>query len=119
MWYNPTIGNIKMNEHKVLIYHYSSKNRKWYDATNSVLWYGDNQKAWRVLFVNSIRYFSVSFSNMKIYDSPKRVDFLELYYKNSRCFNVKELLCFNGQIYKIFYENGHTCIALPSEIKIV
>ena len=108
-----------MNEHKVLIYHYSSKNRKWYDATNSVLWYGDNKKAWRVLFVNSKRYFYVSFSNMKIYDSPKRVDFLELYYKNSRCFNVKELLCFNGQIYKIFYENGHTCIAFPSELKIV
>ena len=60
-----------MNEHKVLIYHYSSKNRKWYDATNSVLWYGDNKKAWRVLFVNSKRYFYVSFSNMKIYD-PQR-----------------------------------------------
>lgn len=59
-----------MNEHKVLIYHYSSKNKKWYDATNSVLWYGDNKKAWKVLFVNSKQYFYVSFLNMKIYDSP-------------------------------------------------
>lgn len=119
MWYNSSIGNLKMNEYKVLIYHYSSKNEKWYDATDNVVWYEDDGRAWKVRFANSDQYFHVSFSNMKIYENPKRVEFFELYYKNSPCFKVKDLLCFNGKIYKIFYENGYTCVALPSELKII
>lgn len=108
-----------MNEYKVLIYHYSSKNERWYDATNNVVWYTDDGNSWKVRFANSDQYFHVSFSNMKIYENPERVKFVELYYKNSPCFKVKELLCFDKRIYKIFYESGYTCVALPSELKIV
>ena len=108
-----------MNEKEVLIYHYSAKNQKWYDATNSVLWYNYDGRAWKVLFANSNQYFHVSFSNMIVYHNPRKIDFLELYYKESPCYKVKELLCFDNKIYKIFYESGYTCVADPSEIRIV
>ena len=108
-----------MNEHEVLIYHYSTKNEKWYDATSSVVWYRNDGNSWLVLFADSEQYFHVSFSKMRIFEDAKRVEFGELYYKDSPCFKVKELLCFNGQIYKIFYESGYTSVALPEDIKIV
>ena len=87
-----------MNEKEVLIYHYSAKNQKWYDATNSVLWYNYDGRAWKVLFANSNQYFHVSFSNMIVYHNPRKIDFLELYYKESPCYKVKELLCFDNKI---------------------
>ena len=62
-----------MNEYKVLIYHYSSKNEKWYDATNNVVWYTDDGNSWKVRFANSDQYFHVSFSNMKIFENPEKV----------------------------------------------
>lgn len=108
-----------MNEYKVLIYHYSSKNEKWYDATDNVVWYANDGNSWKVRFANSDQYFHVSFLNMSIYENPERIKFVELYYKNSPCFKVKELLCFDKKIYKIFYENGYTCVAFPTELKIV
>ena len=46
-----------MNEYKVLIYHYSSKNEKWYDATNNVVWYADDGNSWKVRFANFDQYF--------------------------------------------------------------
>ena len=56
---------------------------------------------------------------MYVFEYPEKVNFVELYYKNSPCYKVKELLYFNKRIYKIFYENGHTCVAKPSDLKIV
>lgn len=108
-----------MNDHKVLIWHYSTRSERWYDATDSVVWYKEGENAWNVKFSSQDKYIHVSFRNMNIYENPKRVDFVELYYKGSPCFKVKELLCFDGKAYKIFYESGYTCAAFPSEIKIV
>lgn len=79
-----------MNKYKVLIWHYSSKNENWYDATENVIWYCDDGNSWKVLFNNSKEYFHVSFSRMKIFENPEKVKFVELYYKNSPCFKVKE-----------------------------
>ena len=108
-----------MNESEYLIYHYSSKNEEWYDATKNVVWFNEDYNAWRVKFKNSDEFRYVSYQKMMIFDNPKIIDFAELYFKESLCFNVKKLLLFNNQIYKIFYNNGYTCIAHPEEIRIV
>ena len=108
-----------MNENEVLIYQYSSKSEKWYDATSNVIWFCNDGNAWKVRYKDSDKYLHISFAKMHIFDAPKRIEFEELYYKGSPCFKVNKLLCFNGEIYKIFYESGYTCIAFPSEIKIV
>ena len=108
-----------MDEHKVLIRHYSAKNEGWYDATKAVTWYCNDGNAWKVRFSNLNKYVHVSFSNMEIFENPERVSFVELYYKESPCFKVKDLLLFNKKIYKIFYESGYTCIAFPHELRIV
>ena len=108
-----------MNEHKVLIWHYSSKNENWYDATKNVVWLGEDNGSWKVLFSSFNEYRHVSFRNMYVFDEPKKIEFAELFYKESPCFKVKELICFNDKIYKIFYESGYTCVALPSEIRII
>ena len=67
-----------MNENKVLIYHYSSKEGKWYDATKNVVWYMDDGTSWKVRFSSSDEYYHVSFSKMLILERPKAVDFAEL-----------------------------------------
>ena len=108
-----------MNEREVLIYHYSSKNQKWYDATKNIVWYMDDGTSWKVRFAGRDEYFHVAFSKMRVYDHPKTIEFAELYFRGSPCFKVKQLLCFNEQIYKIFYESGYTCLAKPNELKIV
>ena len=108
-----------MNKFQYLILHYSAKNENWYDATDIVVWFADAGNCWKVKFDNVSEYCHVSFRKMKIFEHPKRVEFAELYYKNSPCYKVKQLICFENQIYKIFYENGYTCFALPSELKIV
>lgn len=108
-----------MNENQILIYHYSSKNQEWYDATDLIDIVRRDNNAWLVKFTNYKNKVHVSFSKMKIYDSAVEIKFSELYYKNALCFKVKKLICFNKVIYKIFYENGYTCVALPSEIKII
>lgn len=108
-----------MDESKVLIYHYSTKNQNWYDATKKVVWYKADNNAWLVKFNNSPEFYHVSFEKMKIYTNPKEIDFVEIYYKNSPCYNVNKVLSFGGMMYKIFYNNGYTCVAYPSETKIV
>lgn len=108
-----------MNESEVLIYHYSSKNEQWYDATKNVVWFGEDNNAWSVKFKSSDEFYHVSYQKMRVFDKPKEVEFAELYYKESPCYNVKKLLLFNGQVYKIFYNSGYTCVAFPKEIRIV
>lgn len=108
-----------MNESEVLIYHYSSKNEQWYDATKNVVWFGEDNNAWSVKFKSSNEFYHVSYQKMRVFDKPKEVEFAELYYKESPCYNVKKLLLFNGQVYKIFYNSGYTCVAFPKEIRIV
>ena len=107
-----------MNESEYLIYHYSSKNKKWYDATNSIAWFSKKNNAWQVKFKSSDKFYYVSYQNMKVFDKPIEIEFLELFYKGSQCFNVKKLLLFNNQIFKIFYVSGQTKLAFPNEIKI-
>lgn len=108
-----------MNENEILIYQYSDKNDRWYDATTNVVWFCNDGNAWKVRFKGSDRYIHVSFRKMNVFDEPKKIEYEEIYYKGSPCFKVKKLLCFNGQIYKIFYESGYTSIAFPNELKIV
>ena len=108
-----------MNESEYLIYHYSSKNEEWYDATNNVVWFGEDIKAWKVKFKNYDNYYHVSYQKMRVYTNPKQIEFAEVYYKESPCFNVKKILLFDNQIYKIFYNTGYTCLAFPDEIRIV
>ena len=108
-----------MNESEYLIYHYSSKNEEWYDATDNVVWFDEDDNAWRVKFKNSNEFYYVSYQKMKVFINPKQIEFAELYYKDSPCFNVKKLLLFDNSIYKIFYNNGYRCIAFPKEIRIV
>lgn len=108
-----------MNENEVLIYHFSSKSGKWYDATKNVTWLMDDGTSWKVRFYGLDQYLHVSFSKMRVFDRPTTVEFAELFFRESPCFKVKRLLCFNGQIYKIFYESGYTQVAFPSELRIV
>ena len=108
-----------MKESEFLIYHYSSKNNEWYDATKNVEWFDKGNNAWRVKFRKLNEFSHVSFQNMSVFDSPKEIEFVELYYKESPCLNVKKLLFFNAQVYKIFYNNGYTRVAFPQEIKII
>lgn len=108
-----------MNESEVLIYHYSSKNEQWYDATKNVVWFGEDNNAWSVKFKSSDDFYHVSYQKMRVFDKPTEVEFAELYYKESPCYNIKKLLLFNGKVYKIFYNSGYTCVAFPKEIRIV
>ncbi|MBP3733185.1 MAG: DUF2726 domain-containing protein [Bacilli bacterium] len=108
-----------MNEYQVLIWHYSSKNERWYDATENVTWYQDGRNSWLVRFKGVKELRHVAYDKMHVFEKPKKVEFLELYYKDSPCFKVKSLLCFNETMYKIFYESGYTCVARKDEIKIV
>lgn len=110
-----------MNELKTLIWQYSSNSGNWFDATKSVVFLENQGNAWRVGYSgkNGERFLFVSFSKLIVYSNPRQVDFLEIYYKDSPCFKVKFLLCFDNQVYKIFYESGYTCVAFPEEIKIV
>ena len=86
-----------MNESEFLIYHYSSKNEQWYDATKNVVWFSDDNNAWRVKFKSSDDFYHVSYQKMRIFDNPKEVEFAVLYYKESPCYDVKKLLtCFNN-----------------------
>ena len=108
-----------MNESQYLIYHYSSKNEEWYDATKSVVWFGEDNNAWIVKFKNSDNFWHISYQKIRIFDKPRKIEFVELYYKESPCFNVRKLLLFNNQVYKIFYANGYSCVAFPNEIRII
>ena len=108
-----------MNESEFLIYHYSSKNEQWYDATKNVVCFSEDNNAWSVKFKSSDDFYHVSYQKMRIFDNPKEVEFAEIYYKESPCYDVKKLLLFNSQVYKIFYNNGYTCVAFPNEIRIV
>ncbi len=108
-----------MNPKEILVYHYSKKNSNWYDATDNVVWYKQDEKAWKVKYNNSEKEFFVSFRNMHVYTNPKVVEFEEVYYNKLPCYNVTQLLSFDGKIYKIFFKAGYTCIALPNEIRIV
>ena len=108
-----------MDENHVLIYHYSTKKNQWYDATKNITYYKNTGNSWLVRFSNSDKFVHVSYRNMHIYESPRVIPFVEIYYKDSICFKVKKLVCFDCAIYKIFYENGYTNVALPDEIKIV
>ena len=108
-----------MNERKFLIWHYSSRTETWYDATENVVSFFDAGNCWNVRFDSSSRYYHVSYSKMLIFDEPKKVEFAELYYKDSPCFRVRELICFNDKVYKIFYESGYTVVAFPEDLKIV
>ena len=108
-----------MNEREVLIWHFSTTNERWYDATKSIVWYGEDNNAWKVKFSSSSKYRHVSFRNMFVYENPKKIEFVELYYRDSPVYKVKELICFDGRAYKIFRENGNTLVAFPNEIKIV
>lgn len=94
-----------MNENEILIYHYSSKNEKWYDATKKIIWFMKDENAWKVRFSGREDYYHVSFSKMYVFEHPEVIDFAELYYKGSPCFKVKQLLRFDKRIYKIFHEN--------------
>lgn len=109
----------KMNESEFLIYHYSANNQEWQDITKRVIWLTRDINAWCVRFIGSDKYYHISFLKMRVFDDPKEVEFVELYYRDSPCYGVKKLLFFNNEIYKIFYNNGYTCIAFPKEIKIV
>lgn len=108
-----------MNERELLIYFFPSNGDGWRDATTDIVWYRDNGNCWKVKFKDMNRYYPISFHNMKVFDKPKEIDFAVLYYRGSPCFGVASLLCFNNTIYKIFYINGYTRVALPSDIKIV
>ncbi len=94
-----------MNEYQVLIWHYSSKNERWYDATENVTWYQDGRNSWLVRFKGVKELRHVAYDKMHVFEKPKKVEFLELYYKDSPCFKVKALLCFNETIYKILVFN--------------
>ena len=108
-----------MNEQEVLIYQYSPKNDNWFDATKKVDWLLAEDTAWYVKYYDFDECRHVSFQKLFYFDKPKEIEFTEVYYKGSPCYKVKQLLLFNGTFYKIFYENGHTCLAFPSEIKVV
>ncbi len=108
-----------MKESEVLILHYSSRNQDWYDATTSIVWYSRDYNAWSVKFKNSNDFFHVSFLKMKVFTNPKKIEFAELYYKDSPCYNIEKLLLFDNSIFKLFYKNGYTCVALPSEVRVV
>ena len=108
-----------MDESKYLVYQYSSKNKKWYDATKQVDYFKLNNNSWYVKFKGNDTYYHISFDNMMIFDSPKEIEFVEIYYNKVPCFNVKKILFFNNKIYKIFKENNFTFLAYPKEIKIV
>lgn len=108
-----------MNENKVLIYQYSSKNEKWYDATSSVVWLGDDGNAWKVKYSNKDKYIHVSFSNLHYFDKPEKIEFIEVYYRGSPKYKVKQLLFFNKTMYKFFFEDGRTLVALAADVKVV
>ena len=108
-----------MNESEVLIYHFPSSGDGWYDATSNIVWYGDNGNCWKVKFRDMDRYYMVSFSKMKVFLNPREIGFVELFYKDSPCYGVKKLLCFDNKIFKIFYISGYTRVAFPSELRIV
>ena len=50
-----------MNESEFLIYHYSSKNEQWYDATKNVVWFSEDNNAWSVKFKSSDDFYHVSY----------------------------------------------------------
>ena len=68
-----------MNESEFLIYHYSSKNEQWYDATKNVACFSEDNNAWSVKFKSSDDFYHVSYQKMRIFDNPKEVEFAELY----------------------------------------
>ncbi len=107
-----------MNENEILIYHYSSKNERWYDATKNITWFSEDETSMLVRFAGKEDVFHVSYAKIKIFEHPESIDFSVIYFRGSPCFRVKKLLSFSKKIYKIFYENGHTCVASPDELKI-
>ncbi|MBR4270315.1 MAG: DUF2726 domain-containing protein [Clostridia bacterium] len=106
-----------MKESEILICHYN--NGKWCDVTKNVELFSAENNAWRVKFKSSDKFYYISSRNMRVFDKPKEVEFVDLYYKQSPCLNVKKLLLFNDKVYKIFYNNGYTCFTSPQEIKII
>ncbi|MCR4726223.1 MAG: DUF2726 domain-containing protein [Clostridia bacterium] len=108
-----------MNPNQVLIYFYSTKKDSWFDATDNVYWYERDEKAWRVVFSGSNHPVYVSFRKMRVFDSPKNVEFANIIFKHSPCTNVTKLILFNDKIYKIFYSSGFTSIAWKEEIEVV
>mgnify|MGYP002516413365 CR=1 FL=1 len=108
-----------MDEFKYLIYQYSSKNKNWYDATNQVDYFKRNKNSWYVKFKGKDDFYHISFDKMMIFDNPKEVSFIEIYYKGAPCYNVKKILLFKNNIYKIFKKNNYTFIAFANELKIV
>lgn len=108
-----------MNETKYLVYQYSPKNESWFDATELVEWVHDAGNSWLVKYNNKNEPHHVSYRKLDYYDKPEEIEFAELFYKDSPCYKVKRLIYFNDEKYKIFYESGYTCVADPSEIRIV
>lgn len=109
----------RLNEREILVYHYSAKRNAWYDATRIVEKIEEDEKAWKVKFSSQRQSVHVSYRNLCVFGSPEKVEFAKVYFRGSPCYKAKEVLCFDGKIYKIFYESGYTCVALPSEIAFV
>ena len=107
-----------MNPDEVLIYMYSTKNNRWFDATGMVYWYEWDRSAWKVIFSGKNRPTHVSIRKMQVYDVPKKIEFANILYKNSPCKNVDKLILFNDKIYKIFYKSGFTTLAHKEDIKV-
>ena len=100
-----------MDEHKLLIYHYSDRNQKWYDATSFISYIKKERGTWVVRFQEDGDFYHISFSKMVVFDKPVKIDFFNLYLDDDPVFGAKELLLFNKRVFKIFYSNGYTKVA--------
>ncbi len=104
-----------MNPHKFLVWEYSEKNNRWYDATEHVVWIKSDERAWAVKFENMEKVLHVSFDKIQFYDKPERVVFERVYKKDAPLYFVKSVIRF-GPKCKIFYENGHTEVVEASDL---
>lgn len=106
-----------MNPYKYLIWEYSSKQEKWYDATESIDEILSDDNAWLVKFSNTNGYLHVSYRNLRFYQNPQKIDYSVIEYDGIPQYKTKACLLFDDK-YKIFFENGYVLVADFNKVKI-
>ncbi len=104
-----------MDPRKCLVWQYSDKKEKWYDATDQVTWISRDPNCFAVHYRGSGTLYHVSYTKMEYCEEPERIPFERLFRKDEPLYYVKEAIRFCDKA-KLFYENGHTEVVLFSDL---
>lgn len=106
-----------MDELKKLILIFNKKNC-WEDKTSEISFIIFKNREYFIKFLNKNKTYKYNSCYVKDYNNPIEIKSPYLYINNSIQHNVKKILLFGNEVYKIFYKNQSTKFVLASDVKI-